>query len=355
VNVGLYYTGGSGIVTVTGSSTVVTTDNSTWLGLGYNGSNQYSGSLVITNGATYNAKGYGIQIGSSNATGSNFIVTGSSHLYATEIYGTQTFTLDQGTVHFTKSGSLTVASTQILSGGGTIDTGTYAVTASTVVSGSGRLTKTGSGTLTLTAASAATGTATVSEGTLVIRGTYAGDTVVAVDTTLAGSGTIGGMLAVSGAVSPGNSPGILSAGAVSLEEGGAFRFEISDAKGTAGTNWDLLSVAGQATIASSDDEAFTIFLHSLTLANAPGAAANFDPAQSSRWIFLTAGGGIMGYDPGKFVVDSSAFVNSGTGTWSVAQSGNSMSVVYTVPEPSAAALFLAGLLPVLARRRFRGS
>jgi autotransporter-associated beta strand protein len=81
------------------------------------------------------------------------------------------------------------------------------------VGGSGSIAKTAAGTLEITSTSNYSGSTTISAGSLVVNGALTGTSGVAVGTgtRLAGSGTIAAALSGAGLVSPGNSPGILTA------------------------------------------------------------------------------------------------------------------------------------------------
>jgi hypothetical protein len=86
----------------------------------------------------------------------------------------------------------------------------------------------------------------------------------------------------------------------------------------------------------------------------PAAMAGFDPGQSYTWQFLTAAGGISGFNPEQFTVDTSHFLNPTSGTFSVTPAGTGLALTYSaVPEPGAmmplAALCASGLL--LRKRR----
>ncbi|MEY2882049.1 MAG: hypothetical protein RLZZ15_4429, partial [Verrucomicrobiota bacterium] len=85
-----------------------------------------------------------------------------------------------------------------------------------------------------------------------------------------------------------------------------------------------------------------------------GAAAGFDPASSYSFNFVSAGS-ITGFSADKFSLNTGGFTGS-TGTWSIAQSGNSLNLLYAagaaVPEPSTyAALAGAGALAFAIYRR----
>jgi autotransporter-associated beta strand protein len=131
-----------------------------------------------------------------------------------------------------------------------------------VIAGNGNVIQNGSGTLTLTGNNTYTGGTTVSAGTLLVdtgasvatstsivnggllrvNGT-AGSVTVNGGGSLGGSGTVGALTLNSGGLlNPGNSPGILTAASAIVLGGSTYNWQISALEGTAGTNWDLLSV-----------------------------------------------------------------------------------------------------------------
>jgi autotransporter-associated beta strand protein len=178
--------------------------------------------------------------------------------------------------------------------------------------------------------------------------------------TLEGSGTvIGGVNVASGStLSPGNSPGTLSdSGAVTFSGGGNYLWQMNRADGTAGADpgWDLESITGGLNITATSASKFNIDIASLTAGDVAGAAVNFDPTQSYAWTIASAGGGITGFDPSAFNLDTSNFANPFSGTFGITTSGNNLQLTYTgapVPEPTGIlGAVAAGMLGLLARRR----
>ncbi|MGD9635135.1 MAG: autotransporter-associated beta strand repeat-containing protein, partial [Pirellulales bacterium] len=107
----------------------------------------------------------------------------------------------------------------------------------------GQLTKIGTGKLTLGGTNTYTGLTTVSSGSLFLNGSVVGDVQVAAGATFGGSGVVGGNLNVAdGAIlAPGNSPGTLRAGSLTLNPASILNFEF-------GVVSDLMIVAGDVTL-----------------------------------------------------------------------------------------------------------
>jgi len=173
---------------------------------------------------------------------------------------------------------------------------------------------------------------------------------------LTGSGNLG-VAAVSigsgGTILPGQAdpaPGTLTEGATTFLAGGNYNFLIADATGAAGVGYNTVD-ATSLDVSSLTTGSFTINLESLS-GNAPGLAADFNPAQDYSFVLVDAADGITGtFNAADFTVDS--FANNGASgfsnsvapyaSWSVSVQGNDLVLQYTVPEPSTYAMMLGGL------------
>src|SRR2546430_12104314 len=61
-----------------------------------------------------------------------------------------------------------------------------------------------------------------------------------------------------GKFSPGNSRGVATRGSTSWGAGGSYLFEVNDAAGVAGTNWDLWNINGGLSITAGGEEKFPL-------------------------------------------------------------------------------------------------
>ncbi len=297
-----------GTLNLDGAGTVLSTAQ--------NSISRIDGSVSITHGASWNSSS--VDVG-TNGVSSVIIVDGPGSSWTSS-----------GTVHF--GGSLGVPSLTISNGA--------SVSVATFMGSNGTINVAG-GTLNFTS------TLDILRNSLVDNGVVNGNFVM--EGTLSGSGIVTGNLLASGAtISPGNSPGMLTVGSFTGQVP-VFQFEMNSAVGTAGgTNgWNLLNSLNAASFQSGFGNT-RLDLVSLTTADTPGNVADFDPTKDYQWTFLNAGGGITGFDPAEWTIDTSKFSNSFQGHFSVSQIGNSLVLNYMVPEPSTFAMGAIGLTALAA-------
>jgi hypothetical protein len=209
---------------------------------------------------------------------------------------------------------------------------------------------------------------TVNGGVLHIAGTASVTEDVTVNGgTLEGEGSVGGLLTVAsgGTVSPGSSPGTMSASNEIWAGGSTYLWQINDFGGTAGSDpgWDLLSVGNTLTINATDGDELVIDITSLTLGNVAGDAAGFDFGEYA-FLIADAGNDIVFDAAGSFSEDlfslvTGDFTNDTRKTsWGIAlgssvDGGDATELYLTasvIPEPTSA-LLLGLAAAVLCRRR----
>jgi len=220
------------------------------------------------------------------------------------------------------------------------------------------------------------GTLTVSGGSLIVN---SGITLTNGFATVANGGTLGGVgtfspaggvtIGSSGAaatVAPGTAPstsrhtvGTLTfTTGLTLASGGTWLWNLQSPGGTAGSGWDLLSIAGNLNLTATDENPFKLKLISVAVDGDFGFGSQtdgFNPATTYQWTIATASGAITGFSDDVFVFDTSLFANSlAGGNFSISQSGNNLMLNFTpVPEPSTYALMGLGLTAVFLRLRRR--
>ncbi|HLA85134.1 MAG TPA: autotransporter-associated beta strand repeat-containing protein, partial [Thermoguttaceae bacterium] len=284
--------------------------------------------------------------GTQTLAGSNIKYTGGTTVSGGKLVLQDTTNATFLTKNITNNATLEFANT------------TANVNYSGVVSGSGALIKSGGYRLTLSGNNTYTGATTVSGGTLDLSAS-----------SLAGSVTV-----QSGATF---APGVhalreVTTGTGTWSSGGEYLWEINDADGAAGTNWDVWNVTGNLSIAST----FTIDVDTLNGTSA-GSMDDFNNQLSYSWLLAETTGTISGF--ANLALDTSGFQNAldPEGYLYLSQSGSnqlylnysptggeglmgggglsSMSALSTmnnpVPEPGCFVLLIAmGVLGLLLRR-----
>jgi len=337
--------------------------------------------------------------GIATYTMTNGTLTARSITYRTTLTNSSgnsfTFSMNGGTVRAasdtgtnnlfannTSTGTLQMA-VQLGTNGATIDTSLSSariVRPLDNISGqAGTLTKIGANTLTLLGTNTYTGATTVSAGTLLVEtgasvaasasivnggllrvnGT-AGSVTVNSGGSLGGSGTVGAVTLTRGSLlNPGNSPGLLTASEAIWAAGSTYQWEINNATGEAGDDWDLFSVTGALDMSAlSSNSKMNLVLESLSL-------DNYSTTTPFSWTIAKAGSLTGdGLADGTNVTDlfninATAF-NGGNLPANgfkveVGTSGDLRTLnLMAIPEPNTRTLFLAGsLVGLMALRRRR--
>ena len=194
------------------------------------------------------------------------------------------------------SNSITLNGTMDLGAGVRTITLDNSATLGGAISNGGLTLGTGSAgrTLTLTGTSSYSGATAVASGTLAINGSITSAVSVASSGSLGGNGSIGG--------------------SVTLQSGGGLAAKISDWNGAAGVGYDDLSVASL----NASSVPITLKIDTTGLVNFTETAKSF--------TILNATGSITNFSSGNVTVTTTGF--SGTGTWTLAQSGTSLVLNY---------------------------
>ncbi len=381
VSVGQFSLGASNLLADT--SAVAVAGGSLALG----GNSDTVGSFAISGGSltgsgTVRAATYALSGGTvtANLGVGTMTVTGNAALNGTS--GATILNLNSGTLTLGSAGRLTATNAAVVTGsaggavalGGNESVGSLAgafnanlgsatlttgndnssTTYSGILSGSGGLTKAGNGTFTISGTSSYTGATAVDGGRLLVNGQL-GNTAVAVNAAglLGGSGTILGDVTVnsSGTVSPGNSPGVLTVGSLSLLGGSHTLMEITGTSASlydqiVGTGAGGLTYGGTLDLVMSGSYADQTTFH--LFSNFSSTNGNFTA------VALEAAGEYAGL----------TFSDVG-GVWTSTWTANHQRLVFSttsgdlvvVPEPSTYAMVLAGLAcggwQMFRRRRLR--
>ena len=359
------------------------------------GANTYGGKTTIDGGT--------IKLGSNTALGSTAGATtvgtgGFLDLNGqTGVAEALNYTGTGGLLNSAAGTTATVSGAVDIGSGMTVETvGDITLSGQLTGSVSKNLTKSGAGTLKFTASNSTfTGTNKVSGGTLLVTqagnvsssssivnegGTLrvngrAGGVTVNLGGSLEGIGTVGAVTLTTGSyLKPGNSPGLLTASSSSSWAGGSYyNWEINDADGAAGTNWDVFYVSGADGALDLSDlsgsNRMNLVLQSLSLDNLPSTTlANYSTSTSYEWviakaaIFTGIGAGTQDLTS-LFNINSAAFnggaaANLPNGGFQVVASGIDSNNLRTlslmaIPEPSTGSMFGLGLAGLVVTRLLR--
>ncbi len=301
-----------------------------------------SGTVAVAAGATLRFSASSLNNGGTSTT---FDLTGG---ITTRNNGTLTLGALQGSGNISMGGlGLNNQPLTVVVGGKGLNT-TYSGVMSDADAVNGkilRLTKVGAGTLTLTGSNTYTGPTTVSAGGLVANGVLGtGSLSVAAAAWLTGSGTILGPVSMSGTLTPGASPGLLTLKSLSLESTSVTVMEIN---GTSqGTSYDSILVTD--TSALSYGGGLQLSFGSTFPDNTTFDLFSFTGTASATFASVTATGSYGALTFTKLA-----------GVWTAQAGGQTVSFtestgdVIVVPEPSLVALLACGATTFFAGFRRR--
>jgi hypothetical protein len=340
-------------------------------------------SVNLFAGTTLNAGGF-TQIGAITATGAGSFL----NLAAAGTSDTDGYILGTGASHTLNVGqagaTANVNSSAIVPSGATLTKagagslvfnssadidGTLRVIAGSVVvnangtAGAGVIDVDG-GSVAIAASGSHGGSATVDGGALTVNGSLGGG-VTLTSGTLGGEGIIGGTIEalLGGTISPGNSPGILTADSLSLGAGATLSIELgkpgAGSPPVAGMQYDQLAISGAAGSINLGGVAGDSFGATLSLipygvleiGDIFTIILNTTPDVDTGTFQGLANGSTISAAGYEFQI--SYFDNPVTPGFEVAPgSGSSVSLLVTVPEPSVALALLGGI-GMLGFRRHR--
>jgi hypothetical protein len=230
------------------------------------------------------------------------------------------------------------------------------------LSGSGEFNKTGSGTVKVGDSAGFTGTLNVNEGKVLVGGALASasTTLVGSGGLLGGSGTVGALNLQRGAtLTPGNSPGLLTASSAVWGAGATYEWELGSLAGEAGKDWDLFRVTGTLNLSALSPNANDKFNLSLV------SNGSLDLSSGYEWTFVQAAN-IIGLSNQTLGTDITNLFNIATTGMNVGTDPANIKVlvggrsngltslnVWAVPEPSSQSLLAFGMAALVAVRSMR--
>ncbi len=310
-------------------------------------STNFTGDVVVNGNAKLEARNLLNPDGIAKTAGNNMRVDGWLYLSGGANSTTVNALTGSGNIGTRWNGQSVLTVGQ---GGGSGDFSGVIQNGTPITSQTTALTKVGTGIQTLSGANTYTGATAVNGGTLLVNGsTHVSSTfTVGASGTLGGTGTIGGGVNVSGVLSPGASIESLATGALTMNLGSTFAYEVG-----ADHSADLLVVNGTLSLTGTN-----LGLDSATQLNL--ALDNWSFGDKLTLISYTGGaitGGFDGYaDDTSYLFGSNEWFfnydDLAPGlNYQDEATGNRFITMTLIPEPGTALLGSLGLLALLRRRR----
>jgi fibronectin-binding autotransporter adhesin len=348
-------TDGAGYV---GSITTTATGATRAGGLILTGNNTFSGGVTLNGGNSASLiERLLVDLGHDNALGTGVLTLGGTNLsnVLRATGGNRSFAnVVQANSDFVLSGGnrITFTGPVILGNHRTIETSnTGGTVISGSISGAFNLTKAGNETLTLSGTGNYLGTTAVNAGTMIVNGLLdasGGAITVGANATLGGNGTIDRAVSVlaNGTLSPGNSPGILSTGNLTLALNANYAVEINGNGAVAGTDYDQTNVTGTVDLGGSN-----LVLSITGLSGGAGQLYFIIRNDAADAVTNTFAGLAQGANFTNSGIDFQISY-TGNATTQSFSGGNDVVLMAMVPEPSTGLMMLAGFgCLALFRRR----
>jgi fibronectin-binding autotransporter adhesin len=194
----------------------------------------------------------------------------------------------------------------------------------------------------------AAGTTLNGTANMIINGTLTGALTVNAGATVGGAGSTAVLNLAGGTIAPGNSPGILGTGNLSLG-GGNLAFELNGS--TVGTGYDQINTTGTVSLTANTNLSLS-FGGFVPLIGSSFTLINNDAADALSF----SGGALFTYNNGAGIADDATFTTIEGMEFRLdynGGSGNDVTLTTLVPEPTSAVTLLAGLGALLVTRRPR--